>query len=989
MKLAILLRTIYFNVFCPFGVRLQYADSCIINNNTIISNQYSIYTGFEGIYLYYSNGPNQVNNNLIQALTGSYGIYMYNCAANSGNPGVIQNNMIYIGGSSSAYGIYMNGNTSNYNLYYNTVNCSSSYSYSRSLYVNTSTGSNLRFIDNVFSNLGGGIAFYANYPAAIVESDYNDIYSSGSFIGYWSGNQTDINNWRIASNMDANSLDFDPGFLGGVDLHVGSGGINNKGTPIAGITVDFDGETRNTTNPDIGADEFTPPPNDIGVIGFASPRQYSCDATDSTLVSLMIYNYGTAPQVNFDVRARIYQIQIGYETVTDTVYPGDTLVWTLSNTVDLSIPGLYPFSATTILASDANHLNDSIGHNLIESSQIIDQFAYVVNFENAGSSAPLYWLNDPADGTEDWNFNNTGSPYISAGPTADHTTGTSSGHYAWVDASFPYSQQVNLVSPCLDLSIIQNPFVEFYYWNSNTASSILLHLDVLEDGIWYQDIAGPLGLQSVTDWGYHLIDLNAFYGKVIKIRFRAEDRGLSTTADIAIDDIKVYNLGPFNTGVVKVLKPNNGCGLTDIEPVQIKIQSFGVDTLFPGTIIPVRFNINNGSANIENVTLTDTLAQFDTLYYTFNNTANLFNIGTYLLKAWTDMPLDDDFSNDTSIVEITNIPVIATGWPYYEDFENGNGGWVPDGNKSTWGLGTPSGATIIGAASGQNAYMTNLSGSYNNDEHSWVISPCFDFSTLNKPQIAMHLNWDLETSYDGAVLQYSTNAGQTWQNVGMYFDPVNWYNDNSLSGLPGGSLIGWSGTGANGGSQGWLSAKHSLDGLGGLSAVRLRIAFGSDASSNNYDGIAFDDIAIGETPNVNIGLGLDTIDACGFVTLDAGNPGAMYIWSNGKATQTITIIAGSTTTTNTYYVWVEMPTGLYNTDTVVVVLHPGPHVDLGQDVTACGMSSYSLNAGNPGSIFQWDDGSSAQNRIVTQSGTYWVNVTNNGCTHGDTINVSF
>ncbi len=976
------------NIFHIFsnGIVLRYVDSCQIINNTIASNHYGIYNSFQGIYMYYSNGQNLIKKNLIQSVSGAYGIYMYNCLADSANPGILKNNMIYVGGTSTAYGIYLVGSTANYRFYFNTINNASYYNYSKTIYVNTSSLGNFRFVNNLISNTAGGVAFYVNDTSSIIESDYNDIYSNGGFIGYWNGNRSDINDWQSASNKDMHSVDLQPGFLGGIDLHVSSSGINNRGIPIAGINSDIDGDIRNTTTPDIGADEFTPPANDIGVIGFASPKTNTCDANDSTIVSVIIYNFGSQPQVNFDVRVRIYQIQIGQETVTDTVFPGDTLIWTLSNTVDLSIPGMYPFRGITLLANDANPLNDSIGNVLITSNQLVNQFPYVTNFDNGGG-IPLDWINDIDDGTENWNFNNAGYPYFAGGPIADHTSG--SGYFAWVDASYPNSSSINLVSSCIDLGTIQNPYLEFYKWDNDSTSSVLLHLDVLEQGVWSLDVAGPFAYQNGNNWQYQSVSLQAYSGNIIKVRFRAEDRGINYNGDIAIDDIKIYNMGPVNTGVVKILQPNNGCGLTDIETVQVKIQSTGVDTLYPGTVIPVSFKVDNGTVVNENILLSDTIAQFDYLLYTFNNTANLFTEGTYLLKAWTEMPLDDDFSNDTSTKSVTNIPVIASSWPYYEDFENGNGGWVPDGTNSSWQLGTPAGTNIIGAASGQNAYMTRLNGNYNNDEHSWVISPCFDFSSLNKPQIAIHLNWDTQPSYDGSVLQYSTNNGQSWQNVGNFSDRVNWFNDNNIDGLPGGSYSGWSGSGISGGSQGWISVKHELNALGGKPAVRLRLAFGSSSFSNTYDGIAFDDVAIGETPIVNLGNGLDTIEACGSITLDAGNPGALYIWNNGKATQKITILAGAQTFTTTYYVWVETLEGLYNSDTVVVVLHPGPHVDLGQDVNICGTNNYVLNAGNPGSIYLWDDGSSAKTRTVTQNGTYWVSVTKYGCTQSDTINVSF
>jgi len=64
-----------------------------------------------------------------------------------------------------------------------------------------------------------------------------------------------------------------------------------------------------------------------------------------------------------------------------------------------------------------------------------------------------------------------------------------------------------------------------------------------------------------------------------------------------------------------------------------------------------------------------------------------------------------------------------------------------------------------------------------------------------------------------------------------------------------------------------------------------------------------------------------------------------------------------------------------------------PNVNLGPDEAICGDASQqlTLNAGNPGSTYVWDDGSNNQTRTVSQSGTYYVTVTNEyGCTASDT-----
>ncbi|MFC5271462.1 T9SS type A sorting domain-containing protein [Adhaeribacter terreus] len=218
-----------------------------------------------------------------------------------------------------------------------------------------------------------------------------------------------------------------------------------------------------------------------------------------------------------------------------------------------------------------------------------------------------------------------------------------------------------------------------------------------------------------------------------------------------------------------------------------------------------------------------------------------------------------------SLAQAQTCTTTINTFPYSQNFENGAGGWTSGGTNSSWALGTPAGTVIQGASSGTQAWITNPTGNYNNSENSFVLSPCFNFSALTgDPDFEMKIWWNSEFSWDGAVLQSSINNGTSWQNVGALSDPNFWYNDNTISGNPGGQQIGWSGAGANG-SGGWVKAKHKLNNLGGQANVRLRIAFGSDGSVNSYDGVAFDDIRIGDnTNNLAISSFVPLTQICGF-----------------------------------------------------------------------------------------------------------------------------
>ena len=201
-------------------------------------------------------------------------------------------------------------------------------------------------------------------------------------------------------------------------------------------------------------------------------------------------------------------------------------------------------------------------------------------------------------------------------------------------------------------------------------------------------------------------------------------------------------------------------------------------------------------------------------------------------------------------------------FPYHEGFESGDGNWTHGGTASDWALGTPTKPVINAAAEGTQCWITGglSASSYNNGENSWLQSPCFDFSSLVNPQISFSIFWETEKKYDGANMEYSTNAGTSWTLLGSVNDnsctASNWYNNASVNFL--GAANGWSGNiqSTSGSCQGgsgsgaWLVAKHDLTALAGLPSVTFRFRFGAGTTCNGFDGFAIDDVRIQEAaPN--------------------------------------------------------------------------------------------------------------------------------------------
>ena len=206
-------------------------------------------------------------------------------------------------------------------------------------------------------------------------------------------------------------------------------------------------------------------------------------------------------------------------------------------------------------------------------------------------------------------------------------------------------------------------------------------------------------------------------------------------------------------------------------------------------------------------------------------------------------------------------------FPYQEDFENSEGGWISGGIANDWAWGTPNKPTINTAGSGSRCWITGgLTGSfYSLGQRSFVESPCFDFTLLPHPYIQFKIWWESERQYDGANFQYSLNNGANWINVGAAnasTDCLNeyWYNTGSITNLANlaNPRQGWSGNikptmgncQGGDGSNGWVIAKHCMPDLAGKPNVRFRFTFGTGTTCNDYDGVAFDDVIIENAPSI-------------------------------------------------------------------------------------------------------------------------------------------
>jgi len=265
------------------GIKLSNIGNASVKNNDILGVMFlsNATETTSGIYLYNKSTNTSILANKISNVTSnarSSGIYINLTATNSGL--IIANNFIrdiktnntnindY---NNSSAGIFLNSGA-DINLFYNTISLNSVQT-GLSSALTLLGGTLLNIKNNIFSNTNSAGAKYAVYSrenkSVFEDIDNNNYYATT--VGFLGGARTTLNDWKVATGDDANSLNVLPTFVSVTDLHLQDGVENDPlkaATSITGITTDIDNEARaiSPDKPYMGADERCLLPNPAGTI---------------------------------------------------------------------------------------------------------------------------------------------------------------------------------------------------------------------------------------------------------------------------------------------------------------------------------------------------------------------------------------------------------------------------------------------------------------------------------------------------------------------------------------------------------------------------------------------------------------------------------------------------------------------------------------------------------------------------------------------------
>ncbi|MFT3908127.1 MAG: T9SS type A sorting domain-containing protein [Ferruginibacter sp.] len=276
------------------GIEIYQQANCKVDGNKIFGIVSANSTIASGISVYGTASNDTISGNSISDIKntstlgyGCNGIYL--AATTTASNITVMNNFIfdiagygYNGFTSfdNGYGLVLDYG-GGYKIYHNTVVLNTNQTFAGAqrsaailVYSDITTANSIDLRNNIFGNTqtnGNSNSTYAmlcTAPNSVFSNiNYNDYYSPKNNILLCRGsNGTQFQTiaavqGNIGGNL--NSVTINPTYTSATDYHLqsiaGNSTISNIGTPISGITIDYDTTTRNGLTPDIGADEWLMP----------------------------------------------------------------------------------------------------------------------------------------------------------------------------------------------------------------------------------------------------------------------------------------------------------------------------------------------------------------------------------------------------------------------------------------------------------------------------------------------------------------------------------------------------------------------------------------------------------------------------------------------------------------------------------------------------------------------------------------------------------
>lgn len=648
------------------GVDIQGATAPIITGNTIFNIQTNQSVNISGIEIGQYVGNAQITKNTVYGLKntnllgyGAYGIHI--ASTLSVDNILIANNFIFnilsakysaTSNSANPFGIRVIGG-SNIKIYNNSVHLSgestagTSATMSAPLII-TASVSGLDVRNNIFSNSMTGDAGSKSYAIHKSSStsfsaiDYNDYYVSGTFgvLGYsGTADVATLTGWQTTTALDVHSISEKPWFISDINLHTFSSNVNAKGVTIAAITDDIDGDPRDPSTPDIGADEFTPLADDILLVSILTPSSL-CGLSNAEPVVIEVMNNGTNSISSF-TGTYILNGGVPVVEVFTINIPADSIVQiTFTQTADLSTIQAYTLHVTLQLAGDMNPLNDQ----QLKSFSHSHDFAlsnYVQGFE-LGEPYQLWSIVDNNSDTRTWQIPYVGSSYAHSGNNSARFYNSSTN----IGDDYMFSR-------CFTMYAGEVYEISYWYRAENASYPQKIDLKVSNDITVGSVIQTLITNSAITNTAHQEAITTFTVPSDGQYYFVWHAYSAPSAYNAYVDDINIRLLPAQEAAVTSIETAAAGCDL-GMEDLTIDIFNNGSQVINGN--LTANYQVNGGAIVTENIT--DSISVGSTMIYTFLTQIDMSVVGadqTFNIVAWVDLLNDPVLFNDSAEISVLSM----------------------------------------------------------------------------------------------------------------------------------------------------------------------------------------------------------------------------------------------------------------------------------------------------------------------------------------------
>lgn len=413
---------------------------------------------------------------------------------------------------------------------------------------------NIYFFNRVRNDEGGELCGYAYFPGGPdVIVMRNSCATNGSTLAHEMGHYFSLYHTHGLSNTTLTDelVDGSNCTTAGdrvcdtpADPQLGSSNVNSS-CLYTGTAVDANG------------DPFVPDPRNLmsysrkNCRDFFSPQQYG--RMYASYVNDRSYLFCPSFNVDFNAESNVNCAGAGSVTFTAQAAGADSYSWDVDGdgAVDYSVPN-FTHAYTAAGKYDVQlEITGPSGAAISKTKADFVQLGalpvtfYEQDFQSLNTGLPEGWSGDSE--AYRWRVNAGPTPSTGTGPASDASTGTADGQYLYAEASFldyGSGDPANLVLPCMELGTGSSTLSFAYHMYGGGMGS--LHLDIELDGAWQEDImpplSGPQQASPAENWAEQTVDLSAFAGQSIRLRFRAL-LGSNFQSDIAIDEVVLNSEG--------------------------------------------------------------------------------------------------------------------------------------------------------------------------------------------------------------------------------------------------------------------------------------------------------------------------------------------------------------------------------------------------------------------------------------------------------------